>query len=107
MTWQTCPDSACWSEFITNGALQNTKDTSFRAIGDNNPVFAFAVDLGTISDTTSSPTVFAIGMAPQYDAGCVQFMPSASLEDRYSLYLSETSTVDAVSEIALLNFKCA
>ena len=45
---------------MTNHSLLNTLDTNFRAISDAWPVFAFSVDLGTVT-TNSNPAVFAIG----------------------------------------------
>ena len=86
-------------QFITNGTLANSQDNNFRAIGSGNnfPVFAFAVNLGQVSDTSATPIIFVNGLAPQGDAGCVQYQPGEALEDRYLYFLSEMSTMDAVS----------
>ncbi|KAG6821602.1 hypothetical protein H0H93_000111 [Arthromyces matolae] len=46
--------------FLDNGRLPNTQDTSFRAIEDGWPVFGIAHDLGVISET-SPPVVYSIG----------------------------------------------
>ncbi|EEB90538.1 hypothetical protein MPER_11240, partial [Moniliophthora perniciosa FA553] len=60
LTWQTGGHYALRSWWLVNGSLNNTKDSKFRDISDNFPVFAFSNDLGTIT-TTSQPVVWAIG----------------------------------------------
>lgn len=48
------------AQFIQNGKLANSRDTNFRAVSDDWPVFGLAHDLGTVSGT--SPTVvYAVG----------------------------------------------
>ena len=59
-TYQTGQDVVVRAQFINNGALANTKDTNFRAVENDWPVFAFAHNLGTVSGT-SAPVVFAVG----------------------------------------------
>ncbi|KAK0490834.1 hypothetical protein IW261DRAFT_1547137 [Armillaria novae-zelandiae] len=59
-TYQTGADVTVRAQFISNGILSNTKDTNFRAVSDNWPVFALAGDLGSVSSPTE-PLVFAIG----------------------------------------------
>lgn len=49
------------AQFISNGTLQNTLDTNFRAINDNWPVFGFAKDLGNVTGATDA-AVFSIGL---------------------------------------------
>jgi hypothetical protein len=50
------------NQFAASGSLANTNDTDFRAVDDDQPVFAFASDLGTISGVHSERSVrFAIG----------------------------------------------
>ncbi len=48
--------------FIKNGKLPDSKDTSYRAINKDWPVFAFAVELGTVS-TSPVGTLFTIGVS--------------------------------------------
>jgi hypothetical protein len=47
--------------FVTKGVLGNSQDTQFRAINDRWPVFAFARDIGAITDSSKNPVVFAVG----------------------------------------------
>jgi hypothetical protein len=104
VTYQTGQDIVLRPSFVNDGTLLNTQDTNFRPISQDWPVFALAVDLGQVSDTTSSPVVFALGLAPQNDAGCVRYVqPDKTLQDRYSYYLSETNTKNAVSCSILFN----
>ncbi|KAK1222687.1 hypothetical protein PQX77_014452 [Marasmius sp. AFHP31] len=59
VTWQT-GGSPLRRWFWTHGSLNNTKDTAFRNIGDNWPVFAFSHDLGSVTGTKS--IVYAVGL---------------------------------------------
>ncbi|KAH7086641.1 hypothetical protein BKA62DRAFT_800362, partial [Auriculariales sp. MPI-PUGE-AT-0066] len=61
LTFQTGQDSTVRSNFISSGTLPNTQDTTFRAVNDRWPVFAYARDLGSVSSTASAPVVFAVG----------------------------------------------
>lgn len=59
-TFQTGQDNAVRSQFINNGKLSGTKDTNFRAIQDNWPVFALAHDLGSVTGP-STPVLYSVG----------------------------------------------
>ena len=61
MTYEVGPDTTLRPGFITNGALNNTVDSQFRAISVDWPVFAFAHDLGVVSATQTTPVVYTIG----------------------------------------------
>lgn len=50
--------------FRKNGKLSNSKDNNYRAISTNWPVFAFAVDLGSVSSETVG-RLFTIGLDQQ------------------------------------------
>ena len=60
MTFQTGPDQEVRSQFVQKGRLNNTRDTNFRAINDNWPVFALSKHLGRVG-WFPVPTTFAIG----------------------------------------------
>ncbi|KAF9256007.1 hypothetical protein L218DRAFT_845965, partial [Marasmius fiardii PR-910] len=60
ITWQTGGHYSLRGWFLSQGYLNNTKDTGFRNINDNYPVFAYAHDLGSI--TTRASIVWAIGL---------------------------------------------
>ncbi|KAJ7111238.1 hypothetical protein C8R44DRAFT_799177 [Mycena epipterygia] len=62
-TWQIGADVDVRSQFVQHAKLTDTGDTSFRAINDKFPVFAHSLDLGNITSTSSSPPVWAIGIA--------------------------------------------
>jgi hypothetical protein len=51
MTFQSGQDVAVRQAFLSNGSLAGTQDTSYRAISDNWPVFAYANDLGNVGST--------------------------------------------------------
>ncbi|KAG9081933.1 hypothetical protein FS749_007281 [Ceratobasidium sp. UAMH 11750] len=61
LTYATGQDSVVRGQFVTNGNLGNSQDTAYRAISDRWPVFAFARDIGSTSDSSANPVVFAIG----------------------------------------------
>ncbi|KAL4892899.1 hypothetical protein BDV59DRAFT_208050 [Aspergillus ambiguus] len=61
LTFQSGADVDVRGYFSKNGALPNTKDTNFRAIGDRWPVFGFAHNLGSVTD--SANVLFTIGLA--------------------------------------------
>ncbi|KAL1902968.1 hypothetical protein Sste5346_000880 [Sporothrix stenoceras] len=62
VTYRTgCPDTDTREMFINNGRLDNTIDTTFRSIGDDWPVFAFARDFGSVLDEQN--VLFTVGLA--------------------------------------------
>ncbi|KAI2470956.1 glutaminase A [Annulohypoxylon bovei var. microspora] len=61
LTWQSGEDTVVRGAFIDNGVLPNTKDSNYRAVTDNWPVFGFANDLGSVGSDSIS-TLYSIGM---------------------------------------------
>ena len=81
--------------------MTNTLDQDFRAVGDRFPVFAFAEDLGTITNT-SEPVVFSVGHFR--DPIAPYIVAADEFELRSAYFLSAHSTVDdAVSNIHLVS----
>ncbi|KAI0368349.1 hypothetical protein BV20DRAFT_471147 [Pilatotrama ljubarskyi] len=60
ITWQIAADASCRSQFHTYGNLTNVSSEAFRPISMDTPVFAVAVDLGQIQET-SFPVSWAVG----------------------------------------------
>ena len=62
-TYQVGQNTVVRPGFITNGVLNNTVDSQFRAIDANWTNFAFAHDLGVVgpTSTTTTPVVYNIG----------------------------------------------
>ena len=73
LTFQSGSDADVRGAFEANGALANTKDTNFRPINQDYPVFGYALALGSVG-TTGVNTLFSLGIA-QTDA--VQFVGTA------------------------------
>jgi hypothetical protein len=48
LTYQSGQDVVVRAQFVGNGTLTNSNDTSYRAIGNNWPVFGFCADLGQV-----------------------------------------------------------
>jgi hypothetical protein len=94
VTFQSGADKAVHGAFQRNGKLANTKDTHFRPINKDFPVFGFSIDLGSITSPVS--TLFALGLTQEqailFD-GQTGNVPLNSLWKSY--FPSET---DAVSE---------
>ena len=61
MTWKIDNYGPTRDNFTSFGQLDNTSDTNYRAISSGSPTFAFALDLGTINQTSNS-LVFGIGL---------------------------------------------
>ncbi|KAG8806415.1 hypothetical protein FRC19_007267, partial [Serendipita sp. 401] len=95
VTYQSGQDTVLRGGFRTGGALNNTADTNFRDIEQQWPCFAFAKDLGNITDSSTAPVVFAVGLsrdpAISYTAGGTQ-------QSRSLFYRTQFSTdSDAIS----------
>ncbi|KAH9220619.1 glutaminase GtaA [Leptodontidium sp. 2 PMI_412] len=92
LTYQSGSDVNVRGAFQDNGMLANTKDTNYRPINQEYPVFGFSVDLGSV--TRSVNTLYTIGLtqqqAIQFD-GATGIVPLASLWTRY--FSSETDAV--------------
>ncbi|KIK53996.1 hypothetical protein GYMLUDRAFT_178075 [Collybiopsis luxurians FD-317 M1] len=61
VTYQTGAANPLREAFLSNGKLDNSQNTTSRAINDQFPVLAFSTDLGNIT-STSSPVVWGIGL---------------------------------------------
>ncbi|HEY1699881.1 MAG TPA: DUF5127 domain-containing protein [Trebonia sp.] len=53
VTHQSGQDIVVRTQFVNNGTLTDTNDTSYRAIQDDWPVFGFAADLGSVGDAAA------------------------------------------------------
>lgn len=84
LTHRSGADVDVRGQFITDGFLANTADTDYRAIDDDYPVFGFAVDLGSVSSSTSS-TLFQLTLHQDF---CVQFESASGNETVPCLWTS-------------------
>ena len=91
-TYQTGQDIVVRQQFVSNGKLANTKDTNFRAVQNDWPVFAFAHDLGTVSGS-SAPVVFAVGHVR--DPAIEYIVAGGKTQNRSLFFWSKFSTVSA------------
>jgi hypothetical protein len=81
--------------FADNGKLPDSKDSKFRAIKENWPVFGYAVDLGSVGASVKS-TLFSIGLCQD---PAIQFLGANGLTNIPSLWKSYFS-----EELAALSF---
>ena len=65
-------DTAARQRFIDNGSLSNARDSNYRAINNEYPVFAFSIDYGKIGSTSQS-SLFTITLAQEQ---AIQFKSS-------------------------------
>jgi hypothetical protein len=94
LTAQSGADDIVRGRFISDGRLDDSKDSNFRSINDKWPVFGFAVNLGSVKEATN-PTVFTIGLC-QNEA--IQFLGRDGLVVLPSLWKSFfEDDLDAVS----------
>lgn len=105
VTYMTGADATVRAAFIGNGNLPNTQDTAYRAISNSWPVFGLSKSLGSITDSTSSPVIFAVGHAR---SPSIQYMTAGDvLQDRYPYYAATYSTpLAAVSTLYLITKTC-
>lgn len=97
LTYQSGADTTVRGQFISNGHLPNTKDTSFRAVSDNWPVFALAHELGTISSATA-PVLYSIGHVR--DPAIQYIVAGGAFQLRSAYFWSAYSNVaDMVSDV--------
>lgn len=92
MTFQSGSDDDVRGAFEADGKLNNTKDTDFRPINEDFPVFGFAIDLGSVTDSVS--TLFTIGVTQEQ---AIQFGGATGVVPLDSLWTSHfSSETDAV-----------
>jgi hypothetical protein len=62
LTSQSGQDTVVRGQFVSNGVLLNTNDTNQpRAVSTNWPVFAYCLNLGTVSSTPTTPFTLLLG----------------------------------------------
>ncbi|KAF2825873.1 DUF1793-domain-containing protein [Ophiobolus disseminans] len=81
-TYQSGADRDVRGNFTSSGKLSNSKDTNFRAINDRWPVFAFAIDLGSV-DSEATSNLFSIGLCQD---PAIQFLGKDGLRNVPSLW---------------------
>jgi hypothetical protein len=65
LTYQSGQDVVVRAQFVNNGKLTDGNDTSYRAISDDWPVFAFCADLGSLgSSAVTMPLSIGLARTP-------------------------------------------
>ncbi|KAJ4290334.1 hypothetical protein N0V90_010550 [Kalmusia sp. IMI 367209] len=95
LTYQSGSDTDVRGAFSSDGKLANSKDTDFRAINSNWPVFGYALDLGSVGSEATS-TLFSIGL---YQQEAIQFLGEGDQRILPSLWKSYYS-----DDVAALSF---
>ncbi|EPT04923.1 hypothetical protein FOMPIDRAFT_1057715 [Fomitopsis schrenkii] len=101
-TWQTGQDILVRANFNNSeGHLAYSSDLNFRAITDDWPVFALAVDLGSIS-STSSPVVWAVGYVR--DPALNYTTPTGYAQPRHPYYRTQYDNAEDMLNAFLTDF---
>ncbi|KAF9451663.1 DUF1793-domain-containing protein [Macrolepiota fuliginosa MF-IS2] len=101
VTWQNGADVTVRAQFINNGKLPDTRDTNFRAISNNWPVFAVSHDLGDVAAATS-PVVTSVGHVR--DPAISYIIAGGATQLRSLYFFSQFSSVQAVISSFLSDF---
>lgn len=88
-------DNAVRGSFVKTGKLDGSKDTNFRAVNKDYPVFAYAVELGRVTDQPKS-TLFTIGLLQQQ---AVQFLGADGLQALPALWTSYFSSEESAVSV--------
>lgn len=96
VTYATGQDTVVRAKFIQTGQLDNSRDTNFRAINNNWPVFALAKDWGSVVESGSNPAVFVVGHAR--DPVIKYVLANGQFENRRPYWASKFSSAQAVLE---------
>ncbi|QRV86933.1 glutaminase GtaA [Ceratobasidium sp. AG-Ba] len=91
LSYATGQNSVIRAQFISSGSLGNSQDIAFRAISDRWPVFAFARDIGSTSDSSANPVGFAVGHVR--DPLITYIVAGNTMQDRHPYWLSKFATV--------------
>ncbi|RDL33306.1 Glutaminase GtaA [Venustampulla echinocandica] len=90
LSFQSGSDKNVRGDFQTNGKLGNSKDTTYRPINQDWPVFGFSSDFGSIHKETHS-TLYTIGLAQEK---AIQFNGASGIVPLPSLWSSYFSSED-------------
>ncbi|KAI1795668.1 hypothetical protein LXA43DRAFT_991596, partial [Ganoderma leucocontextum] len=93
ITWQIDVDANTRNEFQANGLLTNTETTAFSSISPVFPVFALAVDLGTIK-STASPVTWSVGYVR--DPSITYTTATGAIQQRRPYYVTQYSNIGDV-----------
>ncbi|KAF9445097.1 hypothetical protein P691DRAFT_735541 [Macrolepiota fuliginosa MF-IS2] len=104
-TWRSGADVDCRKGFAANGTLPIIRDNGFRPVSQSWPVFAFSVDLGTVSsDSQPEPVVVALGLVRD---PLISYATDTSVQSRSGYYWSAYSSIDQVISTFLSDFSNA
>ncbi|KAF9444696.1 hypothetical protein P691DRAFT_677102 [Macrolepiota fuliginosa MF-IS2] len=98
-TWRSGAYTDCRGGFVANGTLPNSRDVGFRPVETHQPVFAFSVDLGTVSPGDQlDPVVVALGLVRD------PLVTYTDAQSRSGYYMSAYSSIDQVISAFLNDF---
>ncbi|KAI1793781.1 hypothetical protein LXA43DRAFT_1122215 [Ganoderma leucocontextum] len=96
ITWQMDFDGNTRNQFQANGVLPNVGSTAFTTITPVFPIFALAVDLGTIK-STGSPVTWSVGCVR--DPSITYTTSTGAVRQRRPYYVTQYSNIDDASSV--------
>jgi hypothetical protein len=93
LTFESGADTLVRAAFRDKGKLENTKDTRFRPIDKDFPVFGFSIDIGSVIDPVS--TLFTLGLTQEQALRFEGQTGNVTLKSLWTSYFP--SETDAVS----------
>ncbi|EPS95242.1 hypothetical protein FOMPIDRAFT_1054402 [Fomitopsis schrenkii] len=101
ISWQTCADVVCRTEFATNGTLDSSKNNmTSRGITVDFPVFPIAVDLGNVT-TSAAPIVWAVGYVRDPS---ISYALGGQTEQLRPYYTTQYGTITDALSFFILDF---
>ncbi|KAJ3987661.1 hypothetical protein F5890DRAFT_1551238 [Lentinula detonsa] len=105
-TYQTGQSTVVRSYFINHGELANTRDTNYRAIDNDWPVFAFSRSLGEVTKDDPQYAVFSVGHVRDPVIKYIQ-NNGVTFESRSYYFWSTYSTISGAMTAFLLDYSSA
>ncbi|KAJ3793241.1 hypothetical protein GGU11DRAFT_419164 [Lentinula aff. detonsa] len=105
-TYQTGQSTVVRSYFINHGELANTRDTNYRAIDNDWPVFAFSRSLGKVTKDDPQYAVFSVGHVRDPVIKYIQ-NNGVTFESRSYYFWSTYSTISGAITAFLLDYSAA
>ncbi|TFK71714.1 DUF1793-domain-containing protein [Pluteus cervinus] len=103
VSWTVAADVDARGQFSENGKLSGNIDQTFRAISDHTPVFAVAVDLGSITQT-QNPVAWTLGLVRQ---PVVRYSSDQIREERSPYYQSQYNNASQMVDAFANNYGSA
>ena len=105
LTTQSGPATDVRALFVSQGALDDSQDSAFRAISDNTPVLAFAHALGTVAPGASGSVRYVVGhfLEPAFSYTAV----ATNNSDRSLYFMAQYPTLESSLSFFMTDYEYA